>query len=115
MEDHGNGQMAEQDGLNASNDMSRLQVEYWPLNRLIPCARNARTHSEAQVAESPAASEHSASQIRFWSVRPATSSRGTAGWLQHANSDWPKRQWLCCAAYPTLNAGSSSSPTTGSP
>src|SRR5262249_46491286 len=29
----------------------RLQVEYWPLDRLIPYARNARTHSEAQVAE----------------------------------------------------------------
>ena len=30
---------------------SRLQVEYWPLDRLIPYARNARTHSPAQVAE----------------------------------------------------------------
>lgn len=29
----------------------RLQVEYWPLDRLIPYARNARTHSPAQVAE----------------------------------------------------------------
>jgi ParB-like chromosome segregation protein Spo0J len=29
----------------------RLQVEYWPLDRLIPFARNARTHSDAQVAE----------------------------------------------------------------
>src|SRR5688572_29997431 len=29
----------------------RLQVEYWPLDRLIPYARNARTHSQAQVAE----------------------------------------------------------------
>lgn len=29
----------------------RLQVEYWPLDRLIPFARNARTHSEVQVAE----------------------------------------------------------------
>jgi len=28
-----------------------LQIEYWPLGRLIPFARNARTHSEAQVAE----------------------------------------------------------------
>ena len=26
-------------------------VEYWPLDRLIPHARNARTHSEAQVAQ----------------------------------------------------------------
>jgi ParB-like chromosome segregation protein Spo0J len=29
----------------------RLQVEYWPLDRLIPNARNARTHSDAQIAE----------------------------------------------------------------
>jgi len=29
----------------------RLQIEYWPLDRLIPYARNARTHSPAQVAE----------------------------------------------------------------
>ncbi|MFO0291725.1 MAG: ParB/Srx family N-terminal domain-containing protein, partial [Rhodospirillales bacterium] len=27
------------------------QVERWPLDRLIPHARNARTHSEAQVAQ----------------------------------------------------------------
>src|SRR5882762_8283751 len=43
--------MAELDKLNALNDESRLQVEYWPLDRLIPYARNARTHGEAQVAE----------------------------------------------------------------
>src|SRR5258708_1322091 len=30
----------------------QLRVEYWPIDRLIPAARNARTHSEAQVAES---------------------------------------------------------------
>jgi hypothetical protein len=28
-----------------------LRLEYWPLDRLIPSARNARTHSPAQVAE----------------------------------------------------------------
>jgi DNA modification methylase len=28
-----------------------LQVEYWQLDRLIPSARNARTHTESQVAE----------------------------------------------------------------
>src|SRR5215831_11656152 len=27
------------------------QVEYWPLNRLIPYARNARTHTAAQVKQ----------------------------------------------------------------
>jgi hypothetical protein len=30
---------------------STLQVESWPLERLIPYARNARTHSGSQVAE----------------------------------------------------------------
>src|SRR6266403_3897110 len=33
----------------ASGD--RLKIDYWPLERLIPFARNARTHSAAQVAE----------------------------------------------------------------
>src|SRR5213595_394568 len=28
-----------------------LQVEQWAIERLIPSARNARTHSDAQVAE----------------------------------------------------------------
>ena len=40
--------------LNDSNSFDaepRLQVEYWPLVRLIPYARNARTHSDAQIAE----------------------------------------------------------------
>src|SRR3982751_4527355 len=32
-------------------DAQRLQIEYWPIEKLIPYARNARTHSEAQVAE----------------------------------------------------------------
>src|ERR1700738_1307336 len=29
----------------------RLQIESWPLDPLLPYARNARTHSPAQVAE----------------------------------------------------------------
>src|SRR5690242_20069964 len=29
----------------------RRHLEYWPLDRLIPSPRNARTHSEAQIAE----------------------------------------------------------------
>ncbi|MBR0746542.1 site-specific DNA-methyltransferase [Bradyrhizobium japonicum] len=43
--------MAERIELNNMNDDPRLQVEYWPLERLIPYARNARTHSDAQIAE----------------------------------------------------------------
>src|SRR3977135_1738647 len=30
---------------------SRLQLEWWPITRLIPSPRNARTHSDAQVAQ----------------------------------------------------------------
>src|SRR4051812_1328292 len=30
---------------------SRLRLEFWPIDRLVPYARNARTHSPAQVAE----------------------------------------------------------------
>jgi DNA modification methylase len=29
----------------------RLRIEYWPVGKLVPFARNARTHSAAQVAE----------------------------------------------------------------
>src|SRR5437879_5291714 len=43
--------MTEQSELNTVDGEPRLQVEYWPLDRLIPYARNARTHSAAQVAE----------------------------------------------------------------
>src|ERR1700732_1843985 len=28
-----------------------LRIEYWPIERLVPSARNARTHSAAEVAE----------------------------------------------------------------
>ncbi|BAL73758.1 hypothetical protein S23_05370 [Bradyrhizobium cosmicum] len=37
--------------LGAVEAEARLHVEYWPLDRLIPYARNARTHNAAQVAE----------------------------------------------------------------
>jgi DNA modification methylase len=33
------------------SDGSGLRLESWPINRLVPYARNARTHSDAQVAE----------------------------------------------------------------
>src|SRR5665811_756835 len=31
--------------------IDRLRLEMWPVARLIPSARNARTHSDAQIAE----------------------------------------------------------------
>ena len=30
---------------------NELRLDYWPLGRLLPSPRNARTHSDAQVAE----------------------------------------------------------------
>src|ERR1700742_2046846 len=34
------------------NDIAnRLRLEFWPIERVIPSPRNARTHSDAQVAE----------------------------------------------------------------
>src|SRR4051794_20758363 len=43
--------MIEQGATHAAPPDARLQIEYWPLDRLIPYARNARTHSPAQIAE----------------------------------------------------------------
>lgn len=37
--------------ISREEEPGRLQIEYWPIDRLIPYARNARTHSEAQIAE----------------------------------------------------------------
>jgi DNA modification methylase len=34
-----------------TTDAPALSIEYWPIERLVPYARNARTHSPAQVAE----------------------------------------------------------------
>jgi DNA modification methylase len=35
----------------AAPDQCRMRLEFWPVDRLIPSPRNARTHSDAQVAE----------------------------------------------------------------
>src|SRR3954451_8361291 len=43
--------MIDRDATDTAPPEARLQIEYWPLDRLIPYARNARTHSPAQVAE----------------------------------------------------------------
>jgi DNA modification methylase len=32
-------------------DLERLRLEHWPLDKLVPSPRNARTHTDAQVAE----------------------------------------------------------------
>src|SRR3954463_739566 len=43
--------MTEQDATITAATNARLQIDYWPLERLVPFARNARTHSPSQVAE----------------------------------------------------------------
>jgi DNA modification methylase len=40
-----------QDDHCAAETDKRLRLEFWPIDRLVPSPRNARSHSEAQVAE----------------------------------------------------------------
>jgi DNA modification methylase len=40
-----------QDDHYAAETDKRLRLEFWPIDRLVPSPRNARSHSEAQVAE----------------------------------------------------------------
>src|SRR6267378_6173663 len=35
----------------ADHEPDRMRLEFWSLDRLIPSPRNARTHSDAQIAE----------------------------------------------------------------
>jgi hypothetical protein len=44
-------EMSGHSAISAEDLAARLQIDYLPLDRLIPFARNARTHSPAQVAE----------------------------------------------------------------
>src|SRR5579862_221389 len=45
------GRLTARPGGKTEQGSERLRLEFWPLARLIPSARNARTHSDAQVAE----------------------------------------------------------------
>ena len=40
-----------QPGQSRDPNSKRLRLEFWAVDRLVPSARNARTHSDAQVAE----------------------------------------------------------------
>jgi hypothetical protein len=73
--------MIEATGAIAPNNAppARPRLEYWPLDRLVPSPRNARTHSAAQVAEIAAASGRSVSPIPSWPERTGTSSRVMGG------------------------------------
>src|ERR1700682_3264129 len=39
------------DGDDRDEGAARLRLEFWPVSRLIPSPRNARTHSDGQIAE----------------------------------------------------------------
>src|SRR3979411_1103514 len=43
--------MSTTDIMPAGAEPPRLTLEHWPIERLVPSARNARTHSEAQIVE----------------------------------------------------------------
>jgi hypothetical protein len=62
------------------------KIEQWPTAKLVPYARNARTHSDAQVAQIAARSPSSVSPIRSWPVAMASSWPGMVAWLQPRNS-----------------------------
>ena len=47
------------------------KVERWPVGRLVPYARNARTHSDAQVAQLAGSIREWGWTTRFWSTRTA--------------------------------------------
>jgi hypothetical protein len=49
------------------------QVERRPIEALVPYARNARVHSEDQVARIAASMERWGGRCRFWSTRPGRS------------------------------------------
>src|SRR5882724_8452518 len=38
-------------GMTEVGTIDRLRIEYWPVEKVVPYARNARIHSAAQIAE----------------------------------------------------------------
>jgi hypothetical protein len=62
--------------------MNNLQVVHWPVEKLIPFATNARTHSDEQVAQIAA----SIAEFGFSSGRTGFSSPATPGCWRRGNS-----------------------------
>jgi len=54
------------------------RIEHWALDKLIPFARNPRTHSDAQVAQIAASIAAFGFNNPSWLTRKPVSSRGTA-------------------------------------
>lgn len=61
-------------------------IEMWPIDKLIPFARNPRTHSEAQVDQIAASIVALVSPIQFLSTPMLASSPATAVFLLRGNS-----------------------------
>jgi hypothetical protein len=54
-----------------------IQIEHWPIGRLIPRVNNPHTHSCQQVAQIAASIPEFAGRTRFWWMREIKFSRGT--------------------------------------
>jgi hypothetical protein len=98
----------------ADDQNSRLQVEHWPLDRLSPYARNARTHSPAQVAEIAGSIRAFGFSNPILVGEGLTSSPGMVGWRLPGNWRSRRRRSSFCAASAMFNEGNWSWPTTGS-
>lgn len=68
------------------------KIEQWPTTRLVPYARNARTHSPEQVAQIAASIAEFGFTNPILAGEMASSSRGTVAWLRRRSSDWKRCQ-----------------------
>ena len=69
------------------------KIEQWPTAKLLPYARNARTHSDDQVAQIAASIAEFGSPIRSWPAATASSSLGMGAWPLRKNSGWRSCRW----------------------
>ena len=83
---------------NPGNEAERLRLETWPIERLIPSPRNARTHSDGQVAEIAGSIRAFGFRTPFWLVPVAMLSPAMAGLQPRANLDSLKSRSSSCAA-----------------
>ena len=67
-------------------NLSRLQVLVWPVDRLLPYVRNARTHSDEQVAQVAASIHEFGWTNPLLVAADGTIIAGTRGWRLHGSS-----------------------------
>ena len=60
-------------------------IEHWPIDKLIPYARNARTHSDAQMAQSAASIREFGLRTPSWWIATLELSPVTGGCWQPDN------------------------------